>query len=164
MYASYSRGTKPAGINPPINPRIYEKGLIPANTVEEKVDAFELGIKSILLNGQMRLNTSIFYNKYTDMQISRILATTTFNFNIDSENFGAEIEMDYVPAAIPNLRLDFMFAYISTKIQDDELTIDPFNIAAQGTPYFDASNTIYKCIDLFYDCLLYTSDRCRRRG
>lgn len=85
------------------------------------------------------------------MQISRILATTTFNFNIDSENFGAEIEMDYVPAAIPNLRLDFMFAYISTKIQDDELTIDPFNIAAQGTPYFDASNTIYKCIDLFYE-------------
>ena len=25
LYASYSRGTKPAEINPPINPRIYEK-------------------------------------------------------------------------------------------------------------------------------------------
>ena len=35
------------------------------------------------------------------MQISRILSTTTFNFNIDSENYGAEIEMDYVPAAAP---------------------------------------------------------------
>ena len=100
LYASYSRGTKPAGINPPINPRIYEKGLIPANTVEEKVDSYEIGIKSILLDGQMRLNTSLFYNKYTDMQISRILATTTFNFNIDSENYGAEIEMDYVPAQL----------------------------------------------------------------
>ena len=151
LYGSYSRGTKPAGINPPINPRIYEKGLIPANTVEEKVDSFEIGIKSILLGGQMRLNTSLFYNKYTDMQISRILATTTFNFNIDSENYGAEIEMDYVPATAPNLRLDFMFAYIKTKIMDDELTIDPFNIAAEGTKYFDTKNNVYKCIDLFYE-------------
>ena len=99
----------------------------------------------------MRLNTSLFYNKYTDMQISRILATTTFNFNIDSENYGAEIEMDYVPASAPNLRLDFMFAYIKTKIMDDELTIDPFNIAAEGTKYFDTKNNVYKC------CLLYTS-------
>ena len=59
--------------------------------------------------------------------------------------------MDYVPASAPNLRLDFMFAYIKTKIMDEALTIDPFNISAEGTKYFDAKNTVYKCIDLFYE-------------
>ena len=53
LYASYSRGTKPAGINPPINPRIYEKGLIPDISYEEKVVWFVFVFKSIFIDGHM---------------------------------------------------------------------------------------------------------------
>lgn len=41
---------------------------IPGPYDEEVVDAFELGIKSTLLDGRARVNFSLFQNEYDDLQ------------------------------------------------------------------------------------------------
>lgn len=60
-YVSYNRGYKSGGFNvllmsdPPFDP--------------EELDAYELGLKSELLDNRLRLNTSIFYYDYTNVQV-----------------------------------------------------------------------------------------------
>jgi iron complex outermembrane recepter protein len=62
-YASYSRGFRSGGFNgrafDPRNLGPYEP---------EKVDAFEVGLKSDFFDRTIRLNLSAFYNKYKDLQ------------------------------------------------------------------------------------------------
>jgi iron complex outermembrane recepter protein len=63
LYASYSRGFRSGGFNgrafDPRNLGPYEP---------EKVDAFEVGVKSDLFDRTLRVNLSAFYNKYKDLQ------------------------------------------------------------------------------------------------
>ncbi|HKX79030.1 MAG TPA: TonB-dependent receptor [Novosphingobium sp.] len=61
-YASYNRGFKSGGFNPTE---------IPYNSFEpEKVDAFEVGLKLDVLDRRLRVNPSVFYYKYSNLQAS----------------------------------------------------------------------------------------------
>jgi outer membrane receptor protein involved in Fe transport len=62
-YASYTRGFKSGGFNTssPSNP--------PYNG--EKIDAYETGLKSELLDRRLRVNISAFYYKYSNIQLVR---------------------------------------------------------------------------------------------
>ncbi|NKJ00939.1 TonB-dependent receptor [Novosphingobium sp. SG707] len=62
-YASYSKGFKAGTFNlgsasPALNP--------------EKVNAYELGLKSTLLDGHLRANLSGFYYDYSDLQVGKV--------------------------------------------------------------------------------------------
>src|SRR3546814_8003209 len=72
IYASYSRGYKSGGINPPLQP-IFE---VPESFKPEQVDAFEIGSKNTFGNGALQLNLTAFYYKYKDLQLSKIVART----------------------------------------------------------------------------------------
>lgn len=64
-YATLSTGFKGGGVNPrPFNAAQVQ----PFNM--EQLTAYEVGAKSDLLNGRLRLNLSAFFNDYTDMQIA----------------------------------------------------------------------------------------------
>ncbi len=52
LYASYARGYKSGGINPPAPPEVN----VGATFAPESVDAFEIGSKNSMLGGQLRLN------------------------------------------------------------------------------------------------------------
>jgi len=85
-YASFSTGYKGGGINP----RPY----IPVQVVpfgSERVDAYEIGFKSDLMDRALRLNVSAFLNKYKDIIL------------IDANGFpGAPGDPDYFPlSAVP---------------------------------------------------------------
>tara|TARA_B100001057_G_scaffold493960_1_gene589500 strand:- start:145 stop:3537 length:3393 start_codon:yes stop_codon:yes gene_type:complete len=167
MYVSFARGTKPAGINPGANPRIYppcfagawgaattkENGCvdIPAATNKEVVDTFEVGVKTDLLDGQLRVNASAYAMKYDDLQIASIVEATTFNFNSDADIYGADVELIYVPDANPNLRIDAMVSLLDTEITSDDFRLNAFNKLAIGTSDdISATHVEVKCTALLY--------------
>lgn len=81
LYASYSRGYKSGGINPPVPP-IFA---VPESFGPEKIDAFEIGSKNIFMNGALQANLTAFYYKYGSLQLSRIVNRTSVNDTIDAD-------------------------------------------------------------------------------
>ncbi len=118
IYASYSRGYKSGGINPPVDPTF----VAPLTFRPENIDSFEIGSKNSFMNGQVRLNASAFYYRYKDLQISRILNRTSFNDNADANIYGAELEA--IVAPVPRFVVNMSASYLKTKIKDLSL-IDP---------------------------------------
>ena len=122
LFASYSRGYKSGGINPPFNPTLFSA---PATFLPESIDAFEIGTKNTFDNGTFQLNASAFYYRYKDLQLSRILNRTSFNDNTDADVYGAEVEAIVRPSQAWLFNLSA--SYLKTKIKDFSLvdTRDP---------------------------------------
>lgn len=119
LYASYSRGYKSGGINPPLSP-IFQ---VPTSFAPEKVDAFEIGSKNTFGNGQLRLNLTGFYYKYKGLQLSRIVARTSVNDNINADIYG--IEAEAVISPIPAFVINANVSYLKSKVSDDRFLANP---------------------------------------
>lgn len=65
-YISYSEGFKGGGFDPRGN---FANADVRRGFLPEKVDSYELGLKTSLLDGSVRMNSAIFYAEYTDVQI-----------------------------------------------------------------------------------------------
>jgi outer membrane receptor protein involved in Fe transport len=125
-----SRGYKPGGFNPPINPTFQDTSSF--TFASEKVDAIEIGSKNVFLDGTLVLNGSIFYYDYKDLQVAQIRNNSSLNENIDTNNWGIELETVWTPDRLPNLQIDAAYSYLNTDIQNAE-TLDPLNRTA-GDP------------------------------
>ncbi len=102
VYASYSRGYKAGGINldPTANRLDPATGLLVDNSAfdPEFANAWEIGVKTALLDGSLTWNSAAFYTDYQDFQLN------TFNgafFTIDNVNEvisqGVETEFSWIP-------------------------------------------------------------------
>ncbi|MBN8807623.1 MAG: TonB-dependent receptor [Sphingomonas sp.] len=120
LYASYSRGYKSGGINPPISPTL---AIVPTTFGPETVNAFEVGSKNTFLDGQLRLNLTAFYYQYKSLQLSRIVARTSVNDNVDADIYGLEAEAVIRP--IPALTINLNASYLHTKIATDKFLGNP---------------------------------------
>jgi len=148
LYASYVRGYKAGGANPP--PAVIIRGPVscdgcgynpgalvteslthPATFEPEFVDAYEIGTKNTLLDGRLTLNLNAFYYDYRGYQISEIVDRAAINFNFDSKVWGSELELDWRP--LENLRLGFKGGYENTRVADGSQAIDLMDRTA-GTP------------------------------
>lgn len=118
FYASYSRGYKGGGANPPGVVPVIEGGTLfsspssvthPLTFAPEFVNAYEIGTKNTLLDGAMTLDGDIFYYDYKNYQISSIIDRTAVNQNFNATVKGAEIESTWEP--IPGLRRNFAGGY-----------------------------------------------------
>ncbi|HNP37222.1 MAG TPA: TonB-dependent receptor [Woeseiaceae bacterium] len=106
LFAFWSKGFRSGGFNF----RNAKPNLIPPGpTREEESDTYEIGFKSDLADGRMRLNISAFYNDITDMQRELnvgdpdvIVLQATLNAG-DVTIKG--VELDFVWAPINNLSL-----------------------------------------------------------
>ena len=127
VYAFFSRGYKPGGFNPPINPAFQADSDFTFDS--EKIDAFEIGSKNILLNSRLQLNASVFVYDYTGLQINRIANNTSLNDNIDADIWGVELEGFWSPESLPALAIDFAFSHLDTSV-DGAASIDPTNRTA----------------------------------
>lgn len=123
LYASWSRGYKSGGINPPINRTEFPS--VPITFQPEILNAFEIGSKNTLANGAVQLNGSIFYYDYQDLQLSRILARTSVNTNTSAEVWGVELEAVVSPH--PAWLFNFTASYLNTSVGDLQIidTRDP---------------------------------------
>jgi iron complex outermembrane receptor protein len=119
IYASYSRGYKSGGINPPLQP-IFE---VPESFLPEQVDAFEIGSKNSFGNGALQLNLTAFYYKYKDLQLSKIVARTAVNDNVSANIYGFEAEAIVRPD--PDVVVNLGFSYLHSKVSEDKFTSNP---------------------------------------
>ena len=119
LYASYSRGYKSGGINPPLQP-IFS---VPESFKPEQVDAFEIGSKNTFGNGALTLNLTAFYYKYKDLQLSKIVARTAVNDNVSADIYGFEVEGMVRPD--PDWVINLGFSYLHTKVSEDKFTSNP---------------------------------------
>lgn len=119
IYASYSRGYKSGGINPPLQP-IFA---VPESFGPEKIDAFEIGTKNTFLNGALQLNLTGFYYKYKGLQLSRIIARTSVNDTIDANIWGLELESVIRPA--DNWLINMGLSYLNTEVAGDQFFSNP---------------------------------------
>jgi outer membrane receptor protein involved in Fe transport len=91
FYASYSKGYKGGGFNPP------DVTSTSPTYKPEFVNAYELGTKNTLLNHTLTLNLTGFYYKYADYQISQYNALTASTSNVDARIHGFELESAWQP-------------------------------------------------------------------
>jgi iron complex outermembrane receptor protein len=113
LYAFYSRGYKAGGFNPPFQnnpayagtPQVYDP---------EFVNAFEIGSKNVLAGGRIMANLSAFYYQYDGLQVSKIVARTSVNENVDADIYGLEGEFLFNP--VEGLLVDLNLAYLKTEI------------------------------------------------
>jgi len=139
-YVTYSRGYKPGGFNPPINPTFQDTSSFTFES--ERVDAFEIGSKNVFRDGTLVLNGTAFYYQYKDLQVARIRNNSSLNENIDTDNWGIELETVWTPDFAPQLQIDAMYSYLSTDVQNAK-SLDPLNRTAGNPDY-----TTLKNIDL----------------
>ena len=119
LYASYSRGYKSGGINPPLAPVFaVNEAFNP-----EFINSFEIGSKNIFGNGALTLNLTAFYYQYKDLQLSRIIARTAVNDNVDADIYGVEAEAIVRPSR--NLLINLGASYLHTKVSSDKLLSNP---------------------------------------
>ncbi|MGI8943139.1 MAG: TonB-dependent receptor [Qipengyuania sp.] len=122
IYASYSRGYKSGGINPPLQP-IFN---VSESFGSETIDAFEIGSKNTIANGALQLNATAFYYKYSDLQLSRIIARTSVNDTIDANIWGVELETLIRPG--DRWLINANFSYLNAEVAGDQFfsnTRDP---------------------------------------
>jgi iron complex outermembrane receptor protein len=145
VYASYARGYKGGGANPP--------GVIPISTgfgndyyitspsnqthpaifKPEFNDAFELGTKNTLLDGILVLNSDIFFYKYRNYQISQIIDRTAVNMNVNATVKGAELEATWSP--IPSLKFGLNGGYENATVDSGQSAIDIMDRTAGHTDW-----------------------------
>ena len=136
FYASYARGYKAGGANPP-GPILVNADTTPPDrdtTVNinfpvhpltfkpEYVNAYEIGTKNTLLDGALTVNGDVFYYDYKGYQISKIVDRTAVNDNFNATVKGAELEATYEP--LPGLKFSFAGGYEDTRIANNQYSID----------------------------------------
>ncbi|MEM1111719.1 MAG: TonB-dependent receptor [Pseudomonadota bacterium] len=108
-YASYNRGIKGGNFAPSAN-----VGLDNIRHDEEVLHAYEIGVKSELADGKVRLNGAIFYYDYDDYQAFTFSDATPSIANADAQNIGGEIELTWTPTV--NWDIIAGFAYMDSEV------------------------------------------------
>lgn len=113
VYAGFASGFKSGGFQ--------RTGGIATAYDPETVDTYSLGLKSTWLDGALRLNGELFFNDYTDKQLSTIvlaggqLAETVGNVG-ELESSGVELELTWLPP-VDGLVLGMNVGYLDTDIK-----------------------------------------------
>ncbi|HEX2494493.1 MAG TPA: TonB-dependent receptor, partial [Steroidobacter sp.] len=88
--------------------------------------------KNVIAGGRVQANLTGFYYQYDSLQISKIVARTSVNENIDANIWGLEGEFIFSP--VDDLLFDLNLAYLNTEIKDAQ-SINPRD-PSNGDPNF----------------------------
>ncbi|WP_292054468.1 MULTISPECIES: TonB-dependent receptor [unclassified Brevundimonas] len=127
-YASYSRGYKGGGTNPPradMDPAVVQYQPLAETFDPEYLDAYEIGAKYLSPTGAFSLNVTAFYYDYQDYQVSQIVDRISLNENFNAESMGIEFESVWHP--FENFRVDANVGFLKTRVADGEESIDIMN-------------------------------------
>jgi len=148
IYASYSRGYKGGGANPPGPAADFASAQSsvthPPIFAPEFINAYELGTKNTLLDGAMTVNGDVFYYQYQGYQISQIVDRTSINLNFNAKVKGGELEATWEP--LPGLRFNFAGGLEDTSVDKGQSAIDLMDRTAGNTdwmivrPYVDETS------------------------
>lgn len=126
VYASWTRGFRSGGFIFRASPNDLLFSPRPAFYNREKVESFEIGLKSDLFDDRLRFNTAVFYGLWDDIQRNLQFGTdagnifqTTLNAD-DSYVWGIEVEINYIVGTDmmsegDSLRFDGSFGWFDSK-------------------------------------------------
>lgn len=122
FYATYSEGFRPGLLNRPGGATNGAGFTVPFELDTDEVKNYEIGWKTELADGQLRINGSAFY-----VDISR-LQTTIFDPSItnlffsanaaDAEILGIESDFTFAPYSLPGLTVAGAFSILDTEITE----------------------------------------------
>lgn len=121
-YGSWARGYKTPTYN---TVNLLGSTLEPILPVKaQRNDAFELGLKTDLLDGALRVNSAVFYTKQKDLLTGTVQVLSGGIVNYDNAPaariLGAETEVVWspMPESNPGLAVTFSGSYLDTKYTD----------------------------------------------
>ncbi|MFC7050010.1 TonB-dependent receptor [Emcibacter nanhaiensis] len=145
LYASFSKGFKSGGWNPrPLDPLEFKP------YGQENLTAYEMGVKSRLLDNRMTLNVAGFYSQYNDLQLSinsvnpangSLLLTVANAGDVDIWGIEAEIVARPTPELNLNLGLGYLdnkYTYLADSVgysKDNELPLSSKWMINAGAEY-----------------------------
>jgi outer membrane receptor protein involved in Fe transport len=138
-YASYARGYKGGGINPPFDAALFTG--VAREFDPEFVNSYEVGVKNVLADGRMTANLAGFYYEYEGYQITRIVNRTSVNANLDATIKGLEAEFTWEP--VNGLVFDLNLGYLQSEITDSlGGLVDPINVTNGNANYVGVSDAL----------------------
>ena len=171
-YAQFSTGYKGGGVNPRPLYNVQALTFRP-----ETLNAYEIGLKSQMLDNHLRLNAAAFYNQYKDIQLVLSDCTALFGpvFGLpcllpanagDAHVKGAEMELDWTP--LKGLQIDASYSYLdfrfvrinaATGLDLGKVTpYTPRNKASVGIQYetrLGGTGSITARVDTSYQATIY---------
>jgi iron complex outermembrane receptor protein len=130
LYGAYKTGYKSGGFS---NSAILSTGTLPGDLEfkPETAKGFEGGIKTILLDHQLRFNVDVFDYLYSNLQVD-FFNTPTFNYitlnAASARTYGVEYQAEFAPKAIPGLTLHVDGAYNNSHYDQFESPCSPAGI------------------------------------
>lgn len=95
IYAGITRGTKAGGYNA----QSTASWTIPQEIFDDEIlTNYEVGFKTTSANGRLRLNGSVFFYHYSNLQVFSQAGASVFTFNVNAKVHGAELELTAAPA------------------------------------------------------------------
>lgn len=116
FYASASTGYKSGGINQVAITSLGRNAVYDP----EFVDAYEVGVKSELLDRRLRLNASVFHNEYDDLQFQIFEFGGPAAFNAESASVTG-VELEFLGVVGQNTSIDGFLSYMDSEYDDQIL-------------------------------------------
>ena len=127
LYAGFTRGHKAGNFSQPFF-LPNDPSELPHD--EEVLHSFEIGAKGVMLDGRLRLNSSVFYYDYEDYQAFFFENLAQRVGNLDANVLGAEIELVFNP--VDALDLAFGVSLLDTEVEN---VPTPIGILDRELPY-----------------------------
>ena len=125
VFMSYAEGYRPATLNRSAGQLsanqtgIFENYVVPAVAETDNLTSYEIGMKSVLFNGSLRLNASLYQTDISGLQVSRFdpsnVAFMFFVENVgDAETKGLDADFQWAPSTA--LTISGAFSLLDTEI------------------------------------------------
>jgi outer membrane receptor protein involved in Fe transport len=118
VYASYSTGNKPGGSTPD-----QYGNIVPFEA--ETVGSFELGLRSIMMDGRLLMNLTAFSMEFADAHTSQVVGSAAITNSLDYTHNGFEGQMRFYVTEATSI--DFNFLALDSTIDDGEELFNPLN-------------------------------------
>ena len=127
MYVSFATASKPGGFNPGL-----ASTSVPFKFGPEESETLDIGFRSILADGAIRLNMNLYVDNRNGMQVGAIKDTSAINWNIDAEIEGFEGSL--IAFLSESTRIDFNWLVSDSSVaSSSDKLIDPLNVAAANS-------------------------------
>ena len=144
LYFTYSQGFKSGGFNSPANPKF--DGTVRPVLNPEILDNFEVGYKGEFFGSRLRLNSSLFYYDYKNLQVTRAAGdgdtpTLVTQNAADADVLGFEMDLTWL--ATDSLALSGGFSALDSQYKDYD--------ASAKVPKIELGTGAMGYGDIFYD-------------
>ena len=133
-YGSVSRGIKPGGISTLVGPEGFNPDVLRFEA--EKMTVYELGWKTTWLDNQLRFNGALFYQDFSDKQLTSQYLPPSGILSTRPENASAArilgLEIDTTTVLTDNLTMRWGYTWLSAEYDEYNKISASLNDVARG--------------------------------